>query len=81
MGAFPEDKLLRGVRLDEVLPALNAQYMFGSKVSLDQVITWHSTRAGLAVVLWLYFNATNLAVYALVDIDKVNKLCCCRSWS
>eukprot|EP00878_Enallax_costatus_P009319 GHUV01009739.1.p1 GENE.GHUV01009739.1~~GHUV01009739.1.p1 ORF type:complete len:586 (+),score=159.89 GHUV01009739.1:322-2079(+) len=36
LGAFPEDKLLRGVRLDELLPALNAEFMFGSKVQLDQ---------------------------------------------
>lgn len=36
LGAFPEDAMLRGVRLDEVLPALEAQRMFGSNVVLDQ---------------------------------------------
>jgi hypothetical protein len=29
--------MLRAVRLDEVLPALDAQLMFGSNVALDQV--------------------------------------------
>jgi hypothetical protein len=29
--------MLRAVRLDEVLPALDAQLMFGSNVTLDQV--------------------------------------------
>jgi hypothetical protein len=37
LGAIPEDKLLRAVRLDEVQTALNAEFMFGSKVQLDQV--------------------------------------------
>jgi hypothetical protein len=37
LGAFPEDPMLRAVRLDEVLPALEAQLMFGSNVTLDQV--------------------------------------------
>jgi hypothetical protein len=37
LGAVPEDKLLRAVRLDEVMTALDAQYTFGSKVQLDQV--------------------------------------------
>lgn len=37
LGADPEDKLLRAVRLDEVMTALDAQYTFGSKVQLDQV--------------------------------------------
>lgn len=36
LGAFPEDKLLRSVRLDEVQQALGAELMFGSKVQLDQ---------------------------------------------
>jgi hypothetical protein len=37
LGAIPEDKLLRAVRLDEVQTALNAEFNFGSKVQLDQV--------------------------------------------
>lgn len=37
LGAVPEDKLLRAVRLDEVLTALEADFTFGSKVQLDQV--------------------------------------------
>jgi hypothetical protein len=37
LGAFPEDAMLRAVRLDELLPALEAQQMFGSNVTLDQV--------------------------------------------
>ncbi|KAF6251911.1 phosphate acetyltransferase [Scenedesmus sp. NREL 46B-D3] len=36
LGAFPEDAMLRAVRVDEVLPALEAQLMLGSNVTLDQ---------------------------------------------
>ncbi|KAF8061400.1 pta [Scenedesmus sp. PABB004] len=39
LGALPEDRLLRGVRLDEVLPALPAEFQFGRKVQLDQEYT------------------------------------------
>lgn len=52
LGAFPEDAMLRGVRLDEVLPALEAQRMFGSNVVLDQVRRWqHVLKACVVVVL------------------------------
>jgi hypothetical protein len=44
LGAFPEDAMLRAVRLDEVLPALEAQLMFGSNVALDQVRLAGSSR-------------------------------------
>lgn len=37
LGAVPEDKLLRSVRLDEVQTALDAEFSFGSRVQLDQV--------------------------------------------
>lgn len=37
LGAVPEDKLLRAVRLDEVQIAMDADLKFGSKVQLDQV--------------------------------------------
>lgn len=36
LGAVPEDKLLRAVRLDEVQIAMDAELKFGSKVQLDQ---------------------------------------------
>lgn len=37
LGAVPEDKLLRAVRLDEVQIAMEAELKFGSGVQLDQV--------------------------------------------
>jgi hypothetical protein len=37
LGAVPEDKLLRAVRLDEVQIAMEAEFKFGSRVQLDQV--------------------------------------------
>jgi hypothetical protein len=37
LGAVPEDKLLRAVRLDEVQIAMEADFKFGSRVQLDQV--------------------------------------------
>eukprot|EP00775_Hariotina_reticulata_P002839 gene2839-3132_t len=47
LGAFPEDKLLRGVRLDEVLPALGAELMYGYKEQLDQYFDANTLVAGL----------------------------------
>jgi hypothetical protein len=59
LGAFPEDKLLRGVRLDEVLPALDAEMMYGHKEQLDQVpgdvimLIRHVTASSSVSAQWL----------------------------
>lgn len=61
LGAVPEDKLLRAVRLDEVQTALDAEFSFGSKVQLDQV------RA---------MSAAALQVHGATDCVRSSKAAC-----
>lgn len=84
LGAFPEDKLLRAVRLDEVLPALNAEYMYGSSVQLDQVRSRKevllfngSVRVLLCVTVALLHahEFTPLPIYCVVAFDVPRHSC------
>jgi hypothetical protein len=48
--------MLRAVRLDEVLPALEAQLMFGSNVTLDQVRRWLCVHV-ICCAMWIVAGA------------------------
>lgn len=73
LGAVPEDKLLRAVRLDEVQIAMEADFKFGSRVQLDQEYSAvYVASQGLEQLLELMANDGDTRPLVVTSRDRLD---------